>query len=191
MGLWLSSLCFGYLVMLSQALYTPFKVIRGIFTEKQRFPWRSVVLGVGAVFAFFGFILAFFTFHFGAFHYAHGFILEGFFPIEGMSYPSGVFEFVSFVGALVSRYYGMVLASVLVQHRMILKPKGLEHMSQPYRGVIKMHLMIFVFVGLSALGATNFLFYAATLFVCFFPWRVLRHEELSDGILDTAPVVTS
>jgi hypothetical protein len=177
-GLWLSSLLVGYLVMLSQIVHLPVKAMHGALTGNERFPWRQVVPGLAAIVAFFAFLLAFFTLHFGAFHFGHGFLLEGFFPIDGMSYPDGALAFASFVGVLFVRYYGMVVASAVVQRRLILEPEGMKHVMQPYKSVLKMHLMIFLFAGLHAAGATNFAFYAVTLVVYFFPWRALKAGDV-------------
>lgn len=179
-SLWLSSLLVGYLVMLSQILHLPMKALHAVVTDGERFPGRQVVPGMAVIVAFFGFLLAFFTLHFGSFHYGHGFILEGFFPIEGVSYPDGALAFVSFAFVLFTRYYGMVVASAVAQRGLIVRPQGLKHVMEPYKSVIKMHLMIFIFAALHFAEATNFAFYAATLLVYFFPWRTLRagHVEV-------------
>jgi len=179
-SLWLSSLCVGYLVMISQATHMPIQVLRGIRAEKRRFSWRQITLGIAALLAFNGFVLAFFTLHFGMFHYGHGFLLEGFFS-PASAYPSSGWGLPRFALSLLPQYYGMVLASTVMQRRLILKPEGLKRMDQPYRSVIKMHILIFVFAGLHALGATNFLFYAATLLAYFFPWKLLKKTPVSSG----------
>ena len=86
-SLWLSSLCVGYLVLLSQILHEPMRFVRGALSEDHGFSWGQIAFGLVAALAFTVFILAFFTFRFGAFHYGHGFLLEGLFPVEGSSIP--------------------------------------------------------------------------------------------------------
>lgn len=56
------------------------------------------------------------------------------------------------------------------------KAKG-DAMMQPYRNVIRMHLLIFFFIVAHFARLENFIVYAVVYAVYFFPWRLLRREK--------------
>ncbi|MFZ9682861.1 MAG: hypothetical protein ACO3DQ_06630 [Cephaloticoccus sp.] len=49
----------------------------------------------------------------------------------------------------------------------------------PYKNVIRMHLLIFFFAGVSAVGLDNFAVYAVVYAVYFFQWRLLRSMSVA------------
>jgi hypothetical protein len=78
-SLWLSSLTLGYLTFFSAFAGGVYYVSRQKkFPENRRASDILIVIAVGA------FFLAFFSFHFGAFHAGHASFLSSFFPSEGM-----------------------------------------------------------------------------------------------------------
>ena len=110
-GLWISSLTVGYATIVSN-------VVRGVRGVLGDYKIVAVVGGLGA--------LAFFTFHFGMFHFVHAVFLNGFFPLVESSdgFP---------------HFLGMVAKS-----------------AAPYANVIRMHLLIFVFAGLHMADLSRF-----------------------------------
>lgn len=160
-GLWVCSLTFGYTT-----------IVVTIFA-----PAARVGGGAGAAMALGGlFLLAFFTVHFGMFHFVHGVFLNSFFPLigEGRGFPNGF----ALLGASLAAYWPMVVATFLSRYT-DLPLKGGESpfkggkaggaMMKPYANVIRMHLLIFVFAGLHAANMSDYAIYPVLL-LYFFPW---------------------
>lgn len=161
-GLWICSLSFGYTT-----------IVVTIFA-----PAIRAGGGAGALMAFGGlFLLAFFTVHFGMFHFVHGVFLNSFFPLVGESkgFPSPLV----LIGASLAAYWPMVLATFLSRFsdlpfdgKNVLMDKGKaggQAFMKPYANVIRMHLLIFVFAGLHAANLSDLAIYPVLLFY-FFPW---------------------
>jgi L-asparagine transporter-like permease len=116
--------------------------------------------------------LAFFTFHFGMFHFVHAVFLNGFFPLieEGSAFPS--------LPALVARsaaaFWPLIVASFLSRLSDIFPgspaPSGKDSFAAPYANVIRMHLLIFVFAGLHMADLSRFAI-LPVLAAYFFPWK--------------------
>jgi hypothetical protein len=82
-SLWLSSLVLGYLTILSTIGAGIYIVGAGALSQTNvdtRELLRAVLIGLGLALAF----LAFFSFHFCAFHAAHAGFLSSFFPLPGL-----------------------------------------------------------------------------------------------------------
>jgi hypothetical protein len=143
--------------------------------------WLIILVGVG-------FVLAFFTIHFGGFHYGHSQFLIWFFPADlpgsGRGGEAGVATYVEVV-----RRYWVFLPAAFLAHRAAFVPRPLSVVGnfsrdqigrvkdmfvEPYRNVVRMHLLIFFFFGAHFLGLENFAVYAVIYAVYFFPWRLLR-----------------
>lgn len=164
-GLWVCSLTFGYSTIVV-TIFAPAFRLGGVG---------------GAVMAFAGlFLLAFFTVHFGMFHFVHGVFLNVFFPLvgEGQGFPN---PFMLLVAALVN-YWPMVLATFISRFSDLpLNSKsvagggltnGGRAFMKPYANVIRMHLLIFVFAGLEGAGMSDYAIYPVLIFY-FFPWGVI------------------
>ena len=165
-GLWICSLTFGFLT-----------IFVAIFMGVVRADGGSIVLKI------FGglFFLAFFTIHFGGFHFVHAMFLEMCMPMPaGPLGPRGLFgnPFASLAYAL-SNYYPMVLATFVARWSDLpfkagssagdaAKARGAALM-KPYSNVVRMHLLIFVFIGLTALELSDLAIYPVLAFY-FFPW---------------------
>jgi len=181
-GLWVCSLTFGFLT-----------IVAAIFTGLLRANGGSFVLKI------FGglFLLAFFTIHFGGFHYGHAVFLEMFMPMPGGPVgPPGLFgnpfgDPFALTACAVANYYPMVLATLVSRWSDLplkagsgagdaAKARGAA-LVKPYLNVVRMHLLIFVFMGLEALGLSDLAIYPV-LFFYFFPWSVLvrRAKASSD-----------
>jgi hypothetical protein len=122
------------------------------------------------------FLLVFFTIHFGGFHFVHSIFLNGMFPILNET-PFGKtpgqtgFFFFDLIEVSFSNYWLFVVASAASSFESIVKTvKGREinFMMEPYKNVVKMHLMIFVIAFAGMAGFHNFILYAV-LVLYFFP----------------------
>ena len=149
---------------------------------------KAAVLGLFGVGTLFG--LAFFTVHFGGFHFVHSVFLNSFFPVIGaLGFPGWT------TYAEVARRYWMFLPLAFLAERaafrraapgpedMVVTPEsiarreaqtGSSGMMAPYQGVMRMHLLIFFFAFARFAMLDNFFVYAVVYAVYFFPWRVLR-----------------
>ncbi|MHC4393219.1 MAG: DUF6498-containing protein [Planctomycetota bacterium] len=114
------------------------------------------------------FMLGFFTLHFGGFHAGHAVFLNIFFPLSGepggLGHQSGGFDPSALLG-----YWPLVVASVISwRHRLISETHVFNPLT-PYKSVIRMHILIFVFAFAQMLGIENFLLYAVVLAFYFVP----------------------
>ena len=122
------------------------------------------------------FTLGFFSIHFGGFHFVHGLFLNSFFPlVEGTPFGEsigGTFAFAfGIVNTAARSYWPFVLisaASKLGDMKRSLEPGKGPNMFLPYISVIKMHILIFVFAGLSMAGLQTWALYPVLIFY-FFP----------------------
>lgn len=193
-SLWLSSLCVGYALIvwsLSAAL-REFSVnaardrTRGLRMAKTV---TGALIGGGFLLG-----LAFFTVHFGGFHYVHSAFLQMFFPVEVNGQVSRDFPGLALY-AEVFRRYAIFLPLAFLAEREAFRAKVATRadtavtpaaiarrkanamqapMMAPYQNVIRMHLLIFFFAGAHFLRLESFAVYAVVYAVYFFPWRVLR-----------------
>lgn len=191
-SLWLSSLVVGY-ALIVWSVTVPLRTVLGGMA-KERLSLAGLVpeaatvglFGAGTLFG-----LAFFTVHFGGFHYVHSVFLNLFFPLTGgRSFPGW-----KLYGTVVTRYWmflpvaflaertafrridhpppddGPVTAAAIVQRKARNADSG---MTVAYMGVIRMHLLIFFFAFAHFAKIENFAVYAVVYAVYFFPWRLLR-----------------
>ena len=170
-GLWISSLCVGYAFILRV-------IIAGVMARPKGIPF-SLALGGAA------FLLAFFTFHFGMFHFVHSIFLNLFFPlIPGPDSRNSPDVFLFAVTAL-KDYWPVVLANLLVKAQdfrtvpLDLRKSG-DLMTKPYTTVVKIHILIFVFAGMAALHVDRFAMYPI-LFLFFFPMDLLKGKKVQEA----------
>ena len=202
-GLWLSSLLVGY-AMIVWGIFGP-----GIFLANKAWEQRAdfaveskgpAVAG-GAVLLVGGlFMLAFFTVHFGMFHFVHSIFLNSFFPVDpgqGRSFPGPALYWEVF-----QRYWWFLPTAAIAERAAFrltpAEPAGPEDiavtaeaiaarqarkakaafagggMMAPYRNVVRLHLLIFFFAAAHFAKLDNFLVYAVVYAVYFFPWRLLK-----------------
>lgn len=176
-SLWLSSLVVGYAM-----------IVWAIFSRA----WGRTGEMLGGLF-----LLAFFTVHFGMFHFVHSMFVNQFFPLNGGGGAHGAPDYVE-----VFMRYGIWLpvaffaeraaftkpparvASASVKASDIATRKAREGggmMMRPYINVVRLHLLIFFFVFAHAMKWENVAIYAVVYAVYFFPWRLLRRpaEEVA------------
>ncbi|MDI1250641.1 MAG: DUF6498-containing protein [Lacunisphaera sp.] len=201
-SLWLSSLVVGY-AMIVWSIFGPAVFIGtkawGDRAMLQETPKGPLVAG-GSVLLIGGlFLLAFFTVHFGMFHFVHSVFLNAFFPVvAGVRGPSG-----ALYGQVLTTYWPFVLVAAVAERQAFrLQPKpeetpdtsvkaeaiaarkarkamkgGMTGMMAPYRNVIRLHLLIFFFAFASFAQLDSFLVYTVVYAVYFFPWRLVGREK--------------
>ena len=142
------------------------------------------VLVVGGLF-----MLAFFTAHFGGFHFVHSAFLNSFFPIFDHKGTPGMETYLE----VLRRYWFFLPVAFLAERTAFRLPgdtrpdtsvtaeaiarRKAQAMSSgmmaPYKNVIRMHLLIFFFAFAHFMRLENFAVYAVVYAVYFFPWRLL------------------
>ena len=164
-GLWASSLTIGYAHIVTGI------TVGVVHTEAG----HRIVSAVGGLL-----MLAFFTVHFGMFHFVHSVFLSLFFPLleqgEG-SIHDGPFSLFAVLGAALRLSWPLVLMTVISRVRSF-PFAGVDLSSKnafmaPYASVVKMHILIFVFAGLHAAGLSRLAIYPVLAFY-FFPWGSFR-----------------
>jgi hypothetical protein len=201
-SLWLSSLLVGYAMIVwsifGPAVYIGTKAWQGreaIRTE----PTGRLVLGGSALVIGGLFLLAFFTVHFGMFHFVHSVFLNSFFPVDpGLRGPSAALYW-----RVLQAYWPFVLVAAVaersafrlpgtepgsapdtsvkaadVNRRLAQGREGFTGMMAPYRNVVRLHLLIFFFAFAHFAKLDNFLVYAVVSAVYFFPWRLIKRDQV-------------
>jgi hypothetical protein len=194
-SLWLSSFVVGYTTIVwmivqpasefAQIAWRDRAMLRG---NPRAIAAFVLILLVGVTF-----FLGFFTIHFGGFHYVHSQILISFFPIDTGHGRATVADTSTYVE--IARRYWPFLPSAFIAHRaaFMRKPFSIasgktlsltgtdsrrfgELFSEPYRNVMRMHLLIFFFFFAHFARLENFAVYAVIYAVYFFPWRLVRRS---------------
>jgi hypothetical protein len=202
-SLWLSSLVIGYSLILWTIGQPAFAISRGAWKDRAlmaQHPRSMLALGailvVGVLF-FVGFL----TVHFGMFHYGHSQFLIWFFPIDaGGGIGPGNDAGMATYAEVMRRYWTFLPAAFLAERAAFLKKplplgpgvslaaavasrsgkagKAQSLIWEPYRNVMRMHLLIFFFLFAHFAGLENFAVYAVVYAVYFFPWRLVRRPAV-------------
>jgi hypothetical protein len=196
-SLWLSSFVVGYATIVWIIGRPAVGLVMTVWKARDDPSWtpRGMAIVFGIVVFVAGFMLTFFTIHFGGFHYVHSDILLYFFPIStpGIAHPSWASREVYLE---ILRRYWIFLPSAFLSHRAaFMKPpivfekdrwkesftgpnaRNKDLFFEPYRNVLRMHGLIFFFFFAHFLGLENFLVYAVVYAVYFFPWQLVRRES--------------
>jgi uncharacterized protein DUF6498 len=212
-SLWLSSLVVGYSMILWTILRPAVEIVRGGWRDGpltvQLSSQRSLQSGAAAGLLLVGglFLLAFFTVHFGGFHFVHSQFLALFFPIDvgtgarrGMVGMSTYLEvarrywwflpsaFLAERGAFVrtsspAEEDRSVTAAAILARKVANASKSGSGMMAPYRNVVRMHLLIFFFAFAHFARLESFAVYAVVYAVYFFPWRLVRRGAAPEPTL--------
>lgn len=201
-SLWLSSLVVGYSIIVWTIGRPAFEMGRGAWRARALTAshpnallafWSILILGVL-------FALAFFTVHFGMFHYGHSQFLISFFPVDtsaagGVGTESGMSTYVE----VMRRYWTFLPAAFLAERAAFMKkPFSVEDVSAasiaaskggnsarardlmwaPYRNVARMHMLIFFFFIAHFARLENFAVYTVVYAAYFFPWRLVRRSAM-------------
>jgi hypothetical protein len=192
-SLWLSSLLVGYATIVWNIFGPVYRFSREAHRNGANFAAQAALTGISA----FGglFLLAFFTVHFGMFHFVHSVFLNSFFPVMHAKTSPGVALYLE----VLRRYWYFVPLAALaerqafmtapvdalpdtsvkaadVNRRLAQAGRG-GGMMAPYKNVIRMHLLIFFFVFVHIAGLDGFLVYAVVYAVYFFPWRLVKRAK--------------
>ncbi len=186
-SLWLSSLLVGY-AMIVWRIFGPVIVARQEMIAASRGS-EMALYWIGGLF-----LLAFFTFHFGMFHFVHSVFLNLFFPVfEGHArgfMATGIYL------QVFRAYWPFVLVAAVAERGAFPRPtislvgpgagadksKAMrDGMMDPYKNVVRMHLLIFFFAFAHFARLENYFVYAVVYLVYFFPWRLLRRSKAEDA----------
>lgn len=193
-SLWLSSLVVGYAVLVWSITRPLRELVVGMSTATDRIPLGGGIAGVTLLMGGSLFMLAFFTVHFGGFHFVHSMFLRLFFPIDGAGQKVDDLPTFASYGEVVLRYWWFLPAAFMAERVAFQTPavqpadtsvtaeaiakrkasKGSDPLTAPYRNVIRMHLLIFFFAFASFAKLDNFLVYTGVYAVYFFPWRLVK-----------------
>jgi hypothetical protein len=210
-SLWLSSLVVGYSIIVWSIARPIVEIGRGAWRDRASVPPAAALLLASLMLVGGLFLLAFFTVHFGGFHYVHSQFLASFFPVDAGDAAhhrgAGMATYVT----VARRYWRFLPAAFLAergafigrtpffsparmtaangaggtgQRRRLLAGGA---MWEPYRNVVRMHVLIFFFFFAHFIRLDNFLVYAVVYAVYFFPWRLVRRESSESS--GTAAVV--
>ena len=192
-SLWLSSLVVGYSTIVWMIGQPAFALARASWRDRATVGAdpRTLITFWLLILAGALFLIAFFTVHFGGFHYGHSQFLISFFPVDlpgsGRASHAGMATYLE-----VARRYWPFLPSAFLAHRaaFLRKPLSLTPdltasslasgsnfkslFAEPYRNVIRMHMLIFFFFFAHFARLENFAVYAVVYAVYFFPWRLVR-----------------
>ena len=173
-SLWLSSLLVGYSIIV-------WKIFGPAVSDFLRPPATGATLGVRAAAAgvrMFGglFVLAFFTVHFGMFHYVHSVILNHFFHAVDNA-PRGFPKAALYLNVLREYWPFALVAAVAERDAFRLRPgaKPGDGFMEPYANVMRMHVLIFFFAFAHFARLENIAVYAVVYAFYFLPWSLLRH----------------
>jgi hypothetical protein len=194
-SLWLSSLVVGYATIVWMIAQPAAEVVRVWWRDRAAYWNLQVILNFWLILPVaVAFVLGFFTIHFGFFHYIQSQILIGFFPIDpgdgGRVDDTRMSTYVEIV-----RRYWMFLPSAFLAHRaaFLRKPfswdrdtakssvagdnKFKDLFTEPYKNVMRMHVLIFFFSFAHFARLENFAVFTVVYAVYFFPWRLVRRPE--------------
>jgi hypothetical protein len=201
-SLWLSSLVVGYTMIVWGIVRPGLDIARAAsqdraFAAQAPRQIKATAVAAGAILLVGGlFALAFFTLHFGGFHYVHSQFLSTFFPLDGrMAGQDGMAGVDTYV-EVARRYWQFLPAAFLAERAAFMRqaPAFKEDLSvtvaaiaarkaamaeksrmmfAPYRNVMRMHMLIFFFAFAHLAGVDTFAVFTVVYAVYFFPWRLL------------------
>ncbi len=176
-SLWITSLITGYCYLLAGIVSNALG--NGILSEDSlvnRLFQGSIHSGIKYGLLLFGllFQLVFFTVHFGLFHFVYSIFLSQFFPIMNRSFERFP-DFLFFVSISFKTYWPVILFTLFASLRKfqrILSQNEVNFTKRAYVNVIKIHLSIFLFAGLSATGINEWMFLLIFI-IYFFPFSAV------------------
>ncbi|MGE3172124.1 MAG: DUF6498-containing protein [Planctomycetota bacterium] len=169
-SLWLSSLVLGFAAI-------AIGVVRHGAAAAQ---------GPAAVFGI-AFLLAFFALHFGLFHLVHSAFLGMFFPLQTAGpHDRGPIPGAAVYAQVFTDYWPWLLAAAIAERGALAQAWHVGDGARftpmlAYANVVRMHLLIFFFAAVHALGLEHFAVYAVVYAVYFFPWRRWRRRRAGAG----------
>lgn len=205
-SLWLSSLVVGYAMIIWVVLEPALELtdlgwrhrdeVRGAISNnspRQLLAALAIVVAIGALW------VAFFTVHFGGFHFIQSLFLLDAWPL------GAEFRTMNRTTLLevVHRYWG-ALPSAFLARRHAFAQRTFDRSSRgrtddllggrigaPYVQVFRMHVVIIALGAVHALGQERFVVYALIYALYFFPWRLLHRRTAPTDELSTEPLRAS
>ncbi|GGD02939.1 DUF6498-containing protein [Aquisalinus flavus] len=184
-SMWISSLVTGYAWIVVTILTSGHQIMYSdgfggkIPVSVETRPPASAMIALGL------FLLAFFTVHFGGFHFGHAQFLKMFFPVEGIDADTG---FKTIILTTLALYWPFVTVT-MAERSMALINAAREgrtfNLFAPYLAVVKNHLMI-ILIGFTSLLIKQELVLWLLLAFYFFPYEdVFKGKE--SPFTDTVP----
>lgn len=186
-SLWLSSLVVGYaslLMLIGRLVWGTHETTPQAKAGADSSWLLSCIFALGGLL-----LLAFFTVHFGGFHWGHSIFLGLFFPLDGSPPLSGgsMLDADDYWEIVKRCWWFLPLAFVAERAAFIpekrhggeMTPEEVsnrfgEGMLAPYRNVIRLHLLIFFFAFAFFAGLDGIWIFIVVYAVYFFPWRILK-----------------
>jgi len=176
-SLWITSLTTGYCYLLAGIVSNAFG--NGILSDDgliNRLFQGSIHSGIKFGLLIIGILLqlVFFTVHFGLFHFVYSIFLSEFFPIMDRSFEK-FSDFLFFITTSLKAYWPVILFTLFASIRKfqrILSQNEINFTKKAYINVIKIHLSIFLFAGLSATGINEWMFLLIFV-IYFFPFSAV------------------
>lgn len=176
-SLWITSLITGYCYLLAgivsntfgSAILSEDSLVNRLFQGSIHSGIKYGLLIIGILFQ-----LVFFTVHFGLFHFVYSIFLSEFFPIMDRSFEKFP-DFLFFVSTSLKAYWPVILFTLFSSIRKfqrILSQNEVDFTKRAYVNVIKIHLSIFLFAGLSASGINEWVFLLIFV-IYFFPFSAV------------------
>ncbi len=195
-SLWLSSLVVGFISIIigivGTARSTQQALINGLPDASATASTTLARIAGPLAFVYGMFLLAFFTLHFGGFHWGHSIFLNMFFPLDG-SDPATRQPFMQpheYLRVIELGWWFIPLALIAERKYLFgttasgpsLAPDA--RMSAPYRNVVCLHLLIFFFAFTMFTGMADVWVYLLVYAVYFFPWKAVfrrsKHRRSTD-----------
>ena len=202
-SLWLSSFVVGYSMIVWTIVRPGIEIARGAARDRELTRQMitqykgGAVVGLSVLVLVGLFMLAFFTVHFGGFHYVHSQFLYSFFPLEPSEAGRVGSADMSTYLEVASRYWHFLPAAFIAERAGFAKQPPLfkddlsvtataiaarkaanarkgAAMMAPYRNVMRMHGLIFFFAFAHFARLDSFFVYAVVYAVYFFPWWLVR-----------------
>ena len=195
-SMWLSSFVVGYATILwgigSPSVGLAILVWKtrhdpGSTPRERLIEWALILFGAS-------FMLAFFTVHFGGFHYGDAELLFSFLPVRGHGMTHADWGDKAVYLEILRRYW-IFLPSAFLSHRAVFLRTPLTFdrnrlkssfagsgnkggvFGEPYMNVLRMHCVIIFCCFVNFVGLENFFIYTIVYSVYFFPWRLVRGER--------------
>ncbi len=211
-SLWLTSLLMGYATIILTIVAGMIFAFKAMSVDDDKEGAAGSKVGGGIVFVLGAvFLFCFFSVHFCGFHLVHGVFLAFLFPLENIPDPhafdgavSDPLHLLKFAFTeVLPCYFWFIIPAVLLDWRKLfgalfssirfdpMKDEKQEGKSGclgdpfigPYKNVVKMHLLIFLFMGVQFIGLQeHFIIYAVVYSVYFFPWSMFRRKSLPDMV---------
>lgn len=185
-SMWISSLVTGYAWIVVTIVTSGHQLMHGE-TFEGRVPADMYRPPLIALIPFGLFLLAFFTVHFGGFHFGHAQFLKIFFPIPGIDEDT---SFPDIIIVSLTLYWPFVAVSIFDRSvaltRSVREGKTFNIFA-PYAAVVKNHIMI-IFIGFSALLIKQEQVLWLLLIFYFFPYGdFFRDRKNENPFQDTLP----